>query len=79
MSKRNLKTQAKRQRELAKKDKRYAKDQKRALRKAERAARAAGDAGDAVTLVHSQDNEPSEAGQLTRVASSVTPQRRPVV
>jgi hypothetical protein len=76
MSKRNLKTQAKRQRELAKKDKRYAKDQKRALRKAERAARAA---GDAVTLVHSQDNEPSEAGQLTRVASSVTPQRRPVV
>jgi hypothetical protein len=35
MSKQNLKSQAKRKRELAKLDKRQAKDQKRALRKAE--------------------------------------------
>jgi hypothetical protein len=37
MSKPNLKSQAKRKRELAKLGKRQAKDQKRALRKAERA------------------------------------------
>jgi len=37
MSKPNLKSQAKRKRELAKLDKSQAKDQKRALRKAERA------------------------------------------
>jgi transposase len=43
MAKPNLKSQAKRKRELAKKDKRQAKDEKRALRKAERTARTAGE------------------------------------
>jgi hypothetical protein len=40
MARSNLNTQAKRKRELARMDKRAAKDRKRALRKAERAARA---------------------------------------
>ena len=40
MPKANLNKQAKRQRELARKDKRASKDRTRALRKAERAARA---------------------------------------
>ena len=39
MSKPNLKSQAKRKRELAKLGKRQAKDEKRALRKAERATK----------------------------------------
>ena len=47
MAKSNLNTQAKRKRELAKKDKRAAKDEKRALRKAE--ARAARDAAAGVS------------------------------
>jgi len=45
MSKPNLKSQAKRKRELAKKDKRAQKDEKRAVRKAERSGRS----GDEVT------------------------------
>jgi hypothetical protein len=42
MPKQNLKTQAKRQREFAKQDKRRAKDEKRALRKAENRVESAG-------------------------------------
>ena len=44
MPKQNLKTQAKRQREFAKQDKRRAKDEKRALRKEENRAQSV-DAG----------------------------------
>jgi hypothetical protein len=47
MPKQNLKTQAKRQREFAKQDKRRAKDEKRALRKEENRAQSVGDAASA--------------------------------
>ena len=50
MPKQNLKTQAKRQREFAKQDKRRNKDEKRALRKAENRAQSAGDAGSAAPV-----------------------------
>jgi len=47
----NFKSQAKRKRELAKLDKRHAKDQKRALRKAERSGTDAPAAAPAIAVV----------------------------
>lgn len=67
----NLKSAAKRKRELAKLDKRQAKDQKRAVRKAERSANAAAATAAGAALV-----EPLPANQ--RPAPHAAPGRKPM-
>ena len=70
----NLKSQAKRKRELAKQDKRDAKDQKRALRKAERNALGAG-----VPLLPNQLPVVAPPPVRTPLAAAVAAWKRPPV
>jgi hypothetical protein len=75
-----MSTQAKRQREYAKQDKRRAKDEKRALRKAEqRAAQTVGDAPPAVPEVKVASVVPNPPSQRVqpRIISTGIPVRRP--
>jgi len=67
----NFKSQAKRKRELAKLDKRQAKDQKRAVRKAERSAADAG----AAAVASAPVAQPMPANH--RPAPSMAPVRNP--
>ena len=67
----NFKSQAKRKRELAKLDKRHAKEQKRALRKAERSGADAGAAAPAVAPA----SQPMRANH--RPASATAPVQKP--
>ena len=83
MPKTNLKTQPKRLREFAKQDKRRAKDEKRALRKAEnRASQAVGDMAPAVPEVKVANVAPKPQiprVQTQRIISTGIPVRRPRV
>jgi hypothetical protein len=73
-----MSTQAKRQREFAKLDKRRAKDEKRALRKAEsRAAQAGGDATPAVPEVKVASVAPKPQRSQPLIISTGIPVRRP--
>lgn len=77
-----MSTQAKRQREYEKQDKRRAKDEKRALRKAEqRAAQAGGDAPPVVPEVKVTSVVPGPGSQRVqpRIISTGIPVRRPRV
>ena len=69
----NFKSQAKRKRELAKLDKRHAKDQKRALRKAERSGTDASAATPAIVAV----SQPMPANRRPMLGVAVTAARKP--
>jgi hypothetical protein len=73
-----MSTQAKRQREFAKQDKRRAKDEKRALRKAESRAAQTGDATPAVPEVKVAIVAPPQVQRVQpRIISTGIPVRKP--
>jgi hypothetical protein len=81
MPKSNLKTQSKRLREFAKQDKRRAKDEKRALRKAENRAAEAGSNGTPVVpevkVASVAPRPPAPRVHTQRIISTGIPVRKP--